>query len=157
MWKHLEKEGSSLLHLFPFRRTIYALMYTNQGETVYSNDVRIDTRHQSDLPSWRIKKASESTTMIRRTRMTRSKIVFVFVRIIRIDEIYESGNPWNRRNRSTAKTSMFYIFFRFVQRKRRIIGCFCQKRISREDAMPIQSERLLITCAIKPQNPRRIR
>ena len=34
------KEGS-LLHLFLFRRTIYALMYTNQGETVYSNNVKL--------------------------------------------------------------------------------------------------------------------
>ena len=34
------KEGS-LLHLFLFRRTIYTLMYTNQGETVYSNNVKL--------------------------------------------------------------------------------------------------------------------
>ena len=34
------KEGS-LLHLFLFRRKIYTLMYTNQGETVYSNNVKL--------------------------------------------------------------------------------------------------------------------
>lgn len=113
------KEGS-LLHLFLFRRTIYALMYTNQGETVYSN--KIDTRHQSDLPSWRMKKASESTTMIRRTRgHDRKSYSFEYTHrrdLWKRQSVKSSNSP------ATAKTSMFYIFFRFVQRKRRIIRVF---------------------------------
>lgn len=148
------KEGS-LLHLFLFRRTIYALMYTNQGETVYSNNVKLILAINLIFlrDGWR-KRVNQQRWYVEREDTIENSIRSN----IRIDEIYESGNPWNRRIRPRQRKRPCFTSFSVSSRgNEESSGCFCQEQISREDATPIQSERLLITCAIKLQNPRRTR